>query len=245
MTAREGPPDPPEPPDPPDRRGTRGVSTVVVFPGGDPSPTAHAAAIPADAIVIAADSGIEHAHALGFAVDVAVGDFDSVRPEALAAAEAAGAVVERHPVDKDRTDLEIALDRALGLSPRRIVVLGGHGGRLDHFLGNVAVLASPAYAGVEMSALLGPGRLWVVRDRLVLRGAPGELVSLLALTGPVHGVLTQGLRYPLDGETLLPGSSRGVSNELAADEASVAVASGVLVVVMPGDASPTPPRTGP
>ncbi len=70
-----------------------------------------------------------------------------------------------------------------------------------------------------------------VHDRLDLDGAPGDLVTLLAVGGPATGVTTTGLRWPLLGETLTPGSTRGVSNELAAATATVSVESGALVAI--------------
>ncbi len=85
---------------------------VVVVSGGEPPDPRAASAVPLGAPVVAADSGLEHALALGLEVTVAVGDFDSASPEAVAVAEAAGTRVERHPHEKDATDLELALDVA-------------------------------------------------------------------------------------------------------------------------------------
>jgi thiamine pyrophosphokinase len=73
----------------------------------------------------------------------------------------------------------------------------------------------------------------VVRGERGLVGAPGELVSLFALHGPAEGVSTDGLVYRLDGETLAPGSSRGLSNRFAAPEARIRVERGVLLAVRP------------
>jgi thiamine pyrophosphokinase len=64
---------------------------------------------------------------------------------------------------------------------------------------------------------------------------PGELVTLLALHGPAEGVTTTGLTYPLRGETLAAGSSRGVSNVFATGTARVSVERGVLLAIVPGD----------
>ena len=61
-----------------------------------------------------------------------------------------------------------------------------------------------------------------IRDERTLAGEPGELVSLFALHGPAEGVRTEGLEYPLAGETLEPGSSRGVSNRFVGETARVA-----------------------
>ena len=98
--------------------------------------------------VIAADSGLDHAHAPRRRGRLVVGDLDSVDPETLAAAELAGTTVERHPAAKDATDLELALLAARDRGAREIVVVGGHGGRLDHFLANALLLATPALADV-------------------------------------------------------------------------------------------------
>src|SRR5206468_851156 len=99
---------------------------VVVVSGGE-APAAGAAArvVPPGATVIAADHGLDHARALGLEVAVAVGDFDSASSEAIAAAERAGTRVDRHPAEKDATDLELALDAAIALQPDRILVLAG------------------------------------------------------------------------------------------------------------------------
>lgn len=212
--------------------------SVVVVAGGS---VVHRGAldvppdVAAGAPVVAADGGIDRALELGLEIALAVGDFDSVSAVGLVAAQASGARVERHPVDKDATDLELALDAALALSPRRIVVLGSDTGRLDHLLAALLLLGAERYAGVELDAALGVARVHVVRRERRLAAKQGELVSLLALHGPAEGVRTEGLVYELRGETLGPGSSRGVSNVFAAPEAHVAVERGVLLVVRPGE----------
>ena len=207
---------------------------VVVIAGGDPPRPESVRSVPPGAYVIAADRGLDHAQAFGLRVGLAVGDFDSASAAAVVAAEAAGVRVEWHPVDKDATDLELALDAAIALEPARILVLAGDGGRLDHFLSTLLLLGSSRYAAVTLDAHLGPARVHVIRGERTLEGKPGELVSLLALHGPAEGVTTEGLAYPLEGETLEPGSSRGVSNVFAAETARITLDRGVLLAVRPG-----------
>lgn len=209
-----------------------GPDTVIVVAGGPPP--AATRPLPASATVVAADGGVDHALALGLRVDVAIGDFDSVTPAGLAAAEASGASVERHPAEKDATDLELALDAAAAFEPRRVLVVGVAGGRLDHLLAGLLLLGAERYAHVEVDAIAGAALVHVIRGERVLEGEPGELVSLLPLGGDAVGVTTDGLRYPLAGETLSAGSSRGVSNEFAAAPARVRVAGGVVLAVRPG-----------
>jgi thiamine pyrophosphokinase len=207
---------------------------VIVVAGGAPPPRDAAGGVPPGAAVIAADGGLENAHALGLEPTAVIGDFDSVSENALESAAAVGAQVVRHPEAKDATDLELALDAALDLRPARIHVLAADGGRLDHLLSALLLLASPKYAAVSIDAVLGSARVDVIRDESTLTGEAGELVSLVALNGPAEGVTTAGLAYPLRDETLEPGSSRGVSNVFTEDTARVAVRRGVLLAVRPG-----------
>jgi thiamine pyrophosphokinase len=206
---------------------------AVVFAGGDPPDARAVLPSPEPDLVVAADSGLHHARALGMHVDLVVGDLDSVDPAALEAAVRDGAEVERHPTAKDATDLELALDAAVDRGARRVLVLGAHGGRFDHFLANVLLLATPRFAGVDIEARLEGAHVVVVRDHAELSAAPGALCSLLPIGGRASGVVTEGLRYPLRGETLEPGSTRGVSNVFLDRRASVSLDAGVLVAVVP------------
>lgn len=211
------------------------VDTIVIFAGGArPVGRRVRSVVSAGTYVIAADGGADHAFALGVPIDLAIGDFDSISAEGLAALERNDVRVERHPAAKDATDLELALDTAAVLRPQRVVVVGGTGGRLDHVLGELSLLADDRYAEIEVDALLGQATVHVVRRDRVLTGRVGELVSLFALHGPALGVVTDGLVYPLREETLLPGSTRGVSNLFAEPRARVALEGGVLLAVRPG-----------
>ena len=212
--------------------------TIVVVAAGPVEPAARAW-LPEGACVVAADSGVDAARALGLAVDVAVGDFDSVTGAGLAAVEGAGARLQRHPAAKDATDLELALETALELGAARIFVVGAAGGRLDHLLSTLLLFGHRRWEAVELDALLGSARAHVIRSDRSLEGEPGELVSLLPLHGRAEGVVTKGLRYPLRGETLEPGSSRGVSNVFAEARAHVRVGRGTLLAIRPGEREET------
>lgn len=182
---------------------------------------------------IAADSGIDHARALGRVPDLAVGDFDSVTDEGLAWATDAGTTIERHPAAKEETDLELALGLAIDDDPDRIVVAGIGGGRLDHLLANFQVLASRRFDAVPIDALVDTSLVSVVHHQRRLTGDVGELISLLPMNGDAEGVTTVGLGYPLRDESLRSGNSRGISNYFEVSEAAVTVASGTLLAVQP------------
>jgi thiamine pyrophosphokinase len=186
-------------------------------------------------LVIAADSGLDHAFALGIVPQLLVGDLDSASSSALAEARSRGIDLEQHPQDKDATDTELAIDAAVARGCRRVVIVTGGGGRLDHALGGLLLLCQPRYAGLDLSAWWGPAFVRVMHgpSTVSVASRPGEILSLFAMFATASGVTTTGLRYPLLGEDLLPGSTRGVSNVFEASMATVAIERGVLLTVMP------------
>lgn len=183
--------------------------------------------------VVAVDSGLHLALDHGWQVDLVVGDMDSVGAEALGDAVDAGVRVERHPVDKDATDLELALDGLLDARTEQVVVIGADAGRMDHLVGGLLTLCSPRFAPLGIQAWLGGALVVPVHERQRIPGRPGQQVSILPVHGAAEGVRTGGLRWPLHGERLEPGTSRGTSNEFLADVAEVSVDAGCVAVVVP------------
>ena len=216
------------------------MGTAVVFAGGPTSEVDGRGRPPpieppSAELVIAADSGLDLAVALGRRVDLVVGDMDSVAPGSLEQVERSGAEVRRYPTDKDATDLELALDAAVASGSDRIVVIGSSSGRMDHLLGGALVLASPRYAAVEVEGWLGGALVVPVHERRTVPTTAGATVSLLPVFGIAEDVSTEGLRWALRAARLEPGSSRGVSNEAIAEVVEVSVGRGTLLVVLPAD----------
>ena len=208
---------------------------VVVAGGAAPS---RSVALPLDAFVVAADSGVALARTLGLDVDVAVGDFDSLAPDLVARLDDLASTVHRHPTDKAATDLELALAVAADRAPARVLVVGLEGGRPDHALANLLVAAAADFASLDVELVLDHGHAWVVRDRLTGRWPHRTVISLL----PVHGAATvsiDGVRWPLDHSSLTPGTTRGVSNSTVADPSTVTVHAGVVICIVPRTTPPT------
>ncbi len=207
------------------------MDTVLIFSSGDSPGAGVVEDLPQADLVVAADGGYDTATNLGVAVDVVVGDLDSISTTELPHR----VLVEPHPRDKDATDLELALELVARDSPDRVVVVGGSGGRLDHELATVALLCSPRWKRIdEIDWISQRGRAHVVWRRRVLHGDVGATVTLLAVGGDAEGVHTRGLRWNLEGERLAAGSTRGVSNVMEAPVADIRVGSGCLLVVFPG-----------
>lgn len=181
---------------------------------------------------MAADSGAALAEAAGTAVDVLVGDLDSISEEALGRVRDSGAVLETFPADKDATDLALALASARRRGATAITVVGGGGGRLDHLLGNAAVICDPALAGVETSWITARETAYPVHDSLTLQIPEGTAVSVLAAGGEATGVDLRGLRWPLSSARLPAWSSLGISNRARGGPVTIGVKSGVLLAIV-------------
>ncbi|HYO88965.1 MAG TPA: thiamine diphosphokinase, partial [Candidatus Limnocylindrales bacterium] len=160
-----------------------------------------------------------------------IGDMDSITAADLQRLERAGAQVLRSPVEKDETDLELALLYAAGQGVEHLRVFGAMGDRLDQTISNLYLLALPALAGRDARIVAGRQEAFLLPAHGVIEGAPGDTVSLLPLNGTVHGVTTEGLHYPLRDEDLVFGPARGVSNVMTGTRARVTTGGGVLLVL--------------
>jgi len=181
--------------------------------------------------LIAADGGANWLARHGRWPHVLIGDLDSIAPEVRRVLEEGPCRVVRHNRDKDETDTELALREAVAMGANRITLLGALGGRIDHALANILLLALPQLQGAEVTIFDGRSSLSLLREEGVIHGAAGDTVSLLPLAGDAEGIVTEGLRYPLCGETLHFGLARGVSNVLLQPCARVTLRRGMLLAV--------------
>jgi thiamine pyrophosphokinase len=206
---------------------------AVVIAAGELDP-ADAARVDEAALTIAADGGAESFERIGRRPQLLIGDLDSVDPALVERLEQSGTRVERHPVDKDASDTELAVEAAFAAGATEVTLLGATGGeRLDHEIANLLLLADRGLAGRALSAVRGAARVSALHggDRRQLTGRPGDLVTLLPVGGDASGVTTEGLNWPLTAATLTMGRSRGLSNEIVVAPASVRVDTGVLLVI--------------
>lgn len=184
--------------------------------------------LPAD-LVIAADGGARHCLELGLTPDYVIGDLDSLDTQILENLSSAGSKIVRFPRRKDYTDLELAIQHAIELGATQITLIAALGARWDQTIVNVLLAA--AYSKPLIKILDGHQEINFLHDdeTIQISGSPGDTVSLIALSKEVRGIFTHNLEYPLNGETLPFGSSRGVSNVLLQSEASISLEQGILM----------------
>jgi thiamine pyrophosphokinase len=182
-------------------------------------------------VIIAADGGVRHLETLGRSPDLIIGDLDSADSELIATLNRSGARVISFPSDKDETDLELALFYAQRNFDSPILVFGATGGRIDHYLANLLLLAHPNLLELDISYIARGYRIWSVHDRTSIVGEPGDLISLIPINGKANITATSGLRWPLNNEILDFGPTRGVSNELAGERAELELDSGAIICI--------------
>ena len=219
--------------------------TVVIVTGAAPLDARAIAAIPSHAIVIAADGGLDHARAAGLTPAGLIGDLDSVSEEGLAWAKQ-HATIQRHPIDKNATDTELAVAFAAGMNPARVVMVAGGGDRLDHTLAAIGALGATVltsvplvecwWGGQYLQVVHGPARVSIRTDT-----TPGTetRISLLAMHGPCTGVTLSGTRWQLDRAELKPLVGHGLSNIATGSDVAVSLSTGILTVFVD-----PPPESG-
>lgn len=88
--------------------------------------------LPAYDLLIAADSGLDTALQFGLVPDFVIGDMDSVKDNLFIQA-CDKTRTHLFPRDKDFTDTELAVTLAHQLGSDDLSIVGGGGGRADHF----------------------------------------------------------------------------------------------------------------
>ena len=212
---------------------------AIIFANGELTEQTTAATLAAGGdLLLAADGGARHCQQLGITPDKIIGDLDSLTAEERHRWEAAGVEIIIHPPNKDETDLELALLHALELGCTQALVLGALGKRWDQTLANLLLPGYAKLAGLAISFWDAGTWFYLIADHHTIQAAKGTTISLLPLGGNVHGVTTAGLAYPLNNETLYRGATRGVSNEMLNEQASITLTAGLLLcIVQPSEST--------
>ncbi len=208
------------------------MQRIIIFANGElPDLDRARLLLRADDYVICADGGTRHAWALRLKPNLIVGDMDSAKKEQLQKYKDDGVEIELFPRDKNETDLELAIHRAVELYPKQIIIIAALGGRLDQTLANIALLTDLRLSALDVRLDDGVEEILLCREQTQIQGRSGDTVSLIPWRGAVSEVQTKNLKWELHKETLQPDKTRGISNEMTDDTASISIGSGLLLVV--------------
>lgn len=184
-----------------------------------------------DDFIICADGALNFAWQLGLKVQMVVGDMDSADHSILEKLVEAGRQIIRYPAEKNESDLELAILEAIKMSPEEIIIFGALGKRIDHLFANLMLLDLPLKAGIKTSILEEDYEIILTDKSIEIEGDSKSNLSLFPLDGPVRILKTQGLKYPLNNESLYVGAARGLSNQFTAEKAKIDIKEGKLLLI--------------
>ena len=208
------------------------MQRILIFANGElPDINKVRAILRDDDYIICADGGTRHASSLDLKPALVIGDMDSADSVLLKKLQADGVPIELFPRDKNETDLELAIAKAIELNPKEIIIVAALGGRLDQTLANIALLTDLQLVTFDIRLDDGVEEIFFCRDQAEVKGRSGDIVSLIPWQGAVAGVLTENLKWKLNSETLYPDKTRGISNEMTSDVASIKISKGLLLIV--------------
>lgn len=187
-----------------------------------------------DDLIIAADGGARHCFKWGITPHYVIGDMDSLNQLELQNLDEAGAVLISYPADKDYTDLELSISFAIQKDCQEIVIYGALGERWDQTFANLLLPIKDNFLNKQITLIDGQQEVKYIRpgETFYPQGQPGDTLSLIPLQGKATGVTTNGLAYPLVDESLSFGSTRGISNIITEQGASVYVTNGILACIV-------------
>lgn len=192
-----------------------------------------------DNVWVGVDRGVYTLLSKGITPYMAFGDFDSVTAEELKKIEKHVRVLKKYKPEKDETDMELALNWALGEQPEKIRMFGATGGRLDHFFANVQLLLKPAIINIELNLEIidkknhiyiktpGSYEMKINKDR--------KYISFIPMSPFVKGLTLEGFKYPLKDYQIPWGSTLCISNELISDYGTFSFSEGILMVIRSQD----------
>ena len=180
---------------------------------------------------ICIDGGYDIALNHGITPDLLMGDFDSISaqlPEDIQ--------IERFLPEKDYTDLELALKKALDLNTKNVTIVGGMGGRMDHTMANIQLLSSYADKFNTLVMLDGRNKCFIMgkngHETMTIKAENDSYISLFSLSEKCTGITISGVKYPLKNHTLSREFPLGVSNEFKEKDAILSIENGTLLVVI-------------
>ena len=211
---------------------------IVVLTAGGPADELPDLSLFKGAVHIGVDAGVMTLLAQDIEPSEAIGDFDSVTDEEFEQIRAGFPKLERSPADKDESDTELALQKAMHFDPDRVIITGVTGGRLDHYMAALHIVFAyqRRYPDVEFIVLNKQNRIrFMEPGSYILKADPSyAYVSFYPFAEQVSGFTIEGFKYPVNDELIPFGSTRFISNELETS-GTVKFTGGHLIVIESSD----------
>ena len=214
------------------------MKRAVIFANGNLSDLSRAKnIITNEDYLIAADGGVKHVLKLGLVPQVVIGDFDSTPKNIFKkigrTRRSAPTKIIKYPRKKDKTDFELAIDFVLDRKYSQIIIFGILGDRVDHFIANIFLLAKiqTENESIKIKVVEGNKEMYVLNKKIIINGQIGDEVSIIPVSEKLEGVITDGLKYQLNNESLSFGTTKGISNILNKTSAKITTADGTALII--------------
>ena len=211
------------------------MKVIIISGGKPPSKELLTQEVTKDTFIIAADSGGHCLYDYNIMPDLLLGDFDSIDKNILDYFKTSNCTIDIYPTEKDYTDTEIAIKKALSMKPDEILLLGCTGSRVDHLLGNIGMLKICMLNGVNAYIKDENNNIRLVDASTSLNGSVGEIFSLQAYGDEIIDLTIEGAKYPLNNYNLKIGESITISNEFARATVDLKFKSGTLMIILSSD----------
>ncbi|MFT5872257.1 MAG: thiamine pyrophosphokinase [Clostridium sp.] len=211
------------------------MKIIIISGGKPPSKELLIKEIMANTFLIGADSGANCLYDYNIKPDLLVGDFDSIDKKVLEYFKKSNCIIDIYPTEKDFTDTEIAVKKALCMKPNEIVFLGCTGSRVDHLLGNIGMLKICLENGVKACIKDENNNIRLIDAGTTLNGTVGDTFSLQSYGDEIIGLTIEGAKYPLNNYNLKIGQSITISNEFAVPLVQLKFKAGTLMIILSSD----------
>ncbi|MBZ9635858.1 thiamine diphosphokinase [Clostridium sp. FP1] len=208
------------------------MKVIIISGGNPPSKEFITKEITKDTFLIGADSGANCLYDYNIEPHLLVGDFDSIDKGAFDYFKKSKCIIDIYPAEKDFTDTEIAVKKALSMKPNKIVFLGCIGSRVDHLLGNIGMLKICMENGVDACIKDENNDIRLVNTSTSLSGTVGQIFSLQSYGDEIIGLTIEGSKYPLNNYNLKTGQSITISNEFVVPQVELKFKSGTLMIIL-------------
>lgn len=209
------------------------MKAIIIAGGTPPTKNLIIKELTADSIIIAADSGADCLKKYKITPDYLIGDFDSIAQKTLDYCVKNNTAIEQHPCNKDLTDGQLALKKALALKAKKIIFLGCLGGaRVDHLWGAIGLLAKCTDLNIDAAMKDEHQTLKLLKKSTIISGSPGSVFSLQAYGNTVKNLSIAGSKYPLHNYPLKMGDALTLSNEFLKKKVAIQFKSGRLLLIL-------------
>lgn len=208
------------------------MNKAIIFLNGDKTDTSHVKAnIDNKTFIIGCDGGTQYVIDLGLIPHVVLGDMDSISDKLKKELEQKRVKFIQFPTKKDNTDAELAVEYATQQGCNEIILAGILGTRIDHMLATINMLANPKFKKIKLRIIEGNQDMYIVWNKIELKGKKGDIISLIPLNGDATGITTQNLAYTLQGETLQGYQTLGISNVMTKNVTEISIKKGSILVI--------------